>query len=184
VWPFVIETGLSYSTGYNLWVNMCALVFSPWICGFGPFTKKHGSVMLSMCVWERTWFMFCLGDLTFSYSVIHESVCNTISLVLLVLFVSICIDKYMQMLGLYLWVCAFRSWWMNGYNTLKCCPGSFCVRWRSCLSPAAVQTMAPHGPTLHLIQRLQKEGNDRVALTPAQLHTCPQTRPPLLQTYK
>lgn len=70
----------------------------------------------------------------------------------------------------YKYICTFRSCSMNDCNT-KCCLGSPCMQWRSCLSSAAVQTMAPHGATLHLIQRLQRGEVDRSQLTPAQLHT-------------
>lgn len=62
VWPFVVETGLSYPTGCNLCVNMCALVFSPWICGFGPFTKKRRAALqfsVCVCVFLCIRFMFC-----------------------------------------------------------------------------------------------------------------------------
>lgn len=56
---------------------------------------------------------------------------------------------------------------LSDCDGLECCPGSLRVRRPPCLSSTAAQTMAPHGPALRLIERLQPESemvqSDRVA---------------------
>lgn len=52
---FVVEMGLSYPTGCNLCVNLCALNTpdlppTPSSCGFGPFTVKSSDSLPRLCV--------------------------------------------------------------------------------------------------------------------------------------
>lgn len=69
----------------------------------------------------------------------------------------ICVSKRMQMFTEGWYACILKGCGVSDCSALECCQGSRRVRRRPCLSSTAAQTMAPRGPTLHLIERLQKE---------------------------
>lgn len=165
---------------------MCALIFSPWICGFGPFTLKSCTIILWVCV--SVCVCLCLSFFCFSFqltisSTLHNLLSACVFFFYGIWFLSICIHKYMLILEVGLHMCAFKSWgseWLQQSQVLPREPVravAVLFVFRRCSNNGSPWAGSPSN------WEREKERESRAAFTLAQLHTHRLTHLPYQQSH-
>lgn len=172
---------LSGSTGCTLAVNTCVLVFLLFLWFWSIYQETPWCDSFCACVcWESdiTHGSCFACEIKQSITQPYRSI-DAICLVLLVLFVPICIDKYMQMLGLTAYMCVHvQELWNEWLQRSQVLPGELLrvvavlFVFHRCSNNGSPRAHSPPNS-----ETTERRKFDRATLTAAQLHS--QTHPPL-----